>query len=424
MKRIVLQLIFLLVFLHSIGQNSLHTNRVLFIGNSYTYVNNLPQMVADVALSMGDTVLFDSNTIGGYTLQMHSVDATTLSKIMQGNWDYVVLQEQSQLPSFTITEVDTEVFPYARFLDSMINLYNPCAETMFYMTWGRKNGDASNCAVWPPVCTYQGMDSLLYLRYMMMADSNHAEVSPVGAVRHFIRDNSPSIELYQSDESHPTVEGTYAAACTFYTSIFRKNPELISFNSTLIQANADSIKHAAKVIGFDSLLKWNIGLYDQIAAFTYLSNGLRVDFTNSSSSYVSCKWYFGDGDSSILNNPIHIYQQSGTYLVTLIASTCGKSDTTYQTITVAISSIINIIEKQSQILVFPNPTKDELNIKVPNNSSDKTFIEIMDVYGSTLYKDSFNGTIYTIKIPFNKGVYFLSIIRDNEIVRFEKIILI
>lgn len=72
------------------------------------------------------------------------------------------------------------------------------------------------------MCTYAGMDSLLHLRYMMMAEDNHAVVSPVGAVWNYIRANFPLIELYSPDESHPSVAGSYAAACCFYTSIFRK----------------------------------------------------------------------------------------------------------------------------------------------------------------------------------------------------------
>ncbi|PKN95755.1 MAG: hypothetical protein CVU43_24110, partial [Chloroflexi bacterium HGW-Chloroflexi-5] len=114
------------------------TLRVLFLGNSYTYVNNLPQIVADMARSTGDSLIFASNTPGGYTLEGHSTNATSLSLIAQGGWNYVVLQEQSQLPSFTDSEVQSMVFPYARKLDSLINVADTCTETVFYMTWGRK----------------------------------------------------------------------------------------------------------------------------------------------------------------------------------------------------------------------------------------------------------------------------------------------
>jgi hypothetical protein len=77
-------------------------------------------MLKDAALSVNDTVIFDGNTPGGYTFQGHSTNATSLSKIMMGDWDYVVLQEQSQMPSFPDQQVASEVFPYAQKLDSIV----------------------------------------------------------------------------------------------------------------------------------------------------------------------------------------------------------------------------------------------------------------------------------------------------------------
>ena len=149
--------------------NLLHAQtRVLFIGNSYTAVNNLPQLTADCALSIGFAgfpMEIASSTPGGTTFQMHTTNATTQSLINQGNWDYVVLQEQSQLPSFPDAQVAAECFPYAAQLNDQILSIDSCTETVFYMTWGRQNGDSGNCASWPPVCTYEGMDSLLNLRY-------------------------------------------------------------------------------------------------------------------------------------------------------------------------------------------------------------------------------------------------------------------
>ncbi len=163
----------ILLCLFTLGQ----TQRVLFHGNSYTNVNNLPQITADIANSHGDTLIFDSNTPGGYIQQSHSTNQTTLNKIMAGPWDFVVLQEQSQLPSLPINQVEEQVFPYARrYLDCIINEHSPCNETMFYMTWGRKNGNIFNCDWWPPVCTYQGMDNLLRLRHIIMTDNNDAVV--------------------------------------------------------------------------------------------------------------------------------------------------------------------------------------------------------------------------------------------------------
>ena len=86
MKHIILLVCaFLLMPFALRGQQSKH---VLFVGNSYTEVNNLPQMVANVALSMGDTLVYSSNTPGGCTLQQHC-NNQSMTLIRQGGWDAV-----------------------------------------------------------------------------------------------------------------------------------------------------------------------------------------------------------------------------------------------------------------------------------------------------------------------------------------------
>lgn len=400
------------------------SKRVLFLGNSYTYVNNLPQLIASAATSTGDTLYFDSNTIGGFTLQGHASDATSLGKIASGNWDYVVLQEQSQLPSFEISQVESEVFPYARFLDSAIVANNPCAETVFYMTWGRKNGDASNCTLWPPVCTYQGMDSLLNLRYTMMADSNNAILSPVGAVWHYIRHNFPSIELYSADESHPSLAGSYAAACCFYTALFRKDPTLISFNSSLNTNDAANIRIAAKIIVYDSLYKWNIGKYDPLANFTYSTTANnQISFNNASIYSSDYNWNFGDGTYSLDTNPVHNYSTAGTYYISLISGNCGIHDTTSTWINVSTTSINpGFYEKNDSIKIFPNPANAELTI-----STDRFCNSNYRIYNSfgaiVIFGKCEQFPTYVDITTLSKGFYILELFTEtgkNIRFKFEK----
>lgn len=257
MKRI---LILLLILLQLLGHSQ--TRKVLFIGNSYTFFNDMPVIIANLASSGGATLNWQSSSLPGYTLQQHSNNSTTLGLIQIGGWDYVVLQEFSQYPSEPLPTVEVSVYPYARFLHSQVNSYNASARTMFYMTWGRRDGDADRCARLPEVCTYIGMDDLTRDRYMYMAQDNQAEVSPVGAVWRYIRQNYPSIELYGSDGSHPSEAGSYAAACSFYAVIFRKNPALLTYDFTLTATVADNIRKAAKAVVFDNLSNWYVGAYD------------------------------------------------------------------------------------------------------------------------------------------------------------------
>jgi hypothetical protein len=252
MKRVLLFFILTLQILFLYGQSY----NVLFIGNSYTEVNNLPQMISNMAQSTGDAITYQSHTPGGCTFQQHVSGAASL--IQHGEWDYVVLQEQSQLPSFPLNQFMNESYPYAQQLCEMIRQYNPDAKIVFYMTWGRKNGDQQNAPYYPPLGTYEGMDSLLFARYMMMASDNHAWVSPVGYVWHYIRDHYPDIELYSTDESHPSLVGTYAAACCFYTVFFQKNPQDIAFDSSLDPAITHIVKEVTRTQVYDSLAKWYV----------------------------------------------------------------------------------------------------------------------------------------------------------------------
>ena len=218
------------------------SKKVLFLGNSYTGVNNLPQIVHDVALSAGDTLVFDSYTPGGYQLIDHSLDVASQTKIMAGGWDYVVIQGQSQEPITLYNQFNSG----GGALYNLIKQYTPCAVTMPYMTWGRKNGDASNCVSFPVMCSYQGMDTTLRNRYLNLTTVINGEVSPVSVVWNYIRQNYPNIELYQADESHPSIAGSYAAACCFYASLFKKDPTLITYNFGLNASDATIIKNAVK----------------------------------------------------------------------------------------------------------------------------------------------------------------------------------
>ena len=414
MKRLF-NILFLFLSLTSFSQNrSIDSARVLFIGNSYTGVNNLPQLFSDVSASAGKYVYIDSNTPGGYTFQMHNTDVTTIAKIMQGGFDYVVLQAQSQEPSFPYGQFITSTYPYALSLDNLIKQYNPCAQTVFYMTWGRKNGDASNCASFPPLCTYEGMDSLLHLRYCLMADSIDALVSPVGAAWHYVRDNDPTLELYQSDESHPSMLGSYLAACCFYSTIFRSNPTQITYNSVLNPNEAMYIQNAVKTVVYDSLMKWNIGKFDPIANFIYTAGGNNTaNFTNQSANAVSYLWNFGDGSNSVLSNPSHTYALSGSHNVTLKAINCNRIDSLIKQVTVISTGINDNVG--SVFNLSPNPANVYITLEKSAISKDET-ISIYNMHGQLFMQHHIYKTFTTIDISrLSKGLYLILLNSDNNV---------
>lgn len=389
--------------------------RVLFLGNSYTQVNNLPDVISKLASAGGDSLYYAMYAPGGYTLQQHSTDPAALALIAQGNWDYVVLQDQSQLPSFEDGQVASEVYPYAKKLDSLIRVeMGDCARVMFYMTWGRKNGDASNCAIWPPVCTYQGMDSLLQLRYSIMADSNSAYLSPVAKVWRNLRTNTPGIELYQADESHPTVAGTYAAAMSFYAIMFNKNPTENSFNASLSTANALAIKVAAQTEVYVNRGEWK-----QYGSWPFIDSiGVETNGTNAfhfipvnPGNVISFSWDFGDG-SALSNSasPTHTYPQSGTYTACLVITSTCASDTFCTQVNVNVTGI-NESHLLSGITVYPNPAKDDLHI---DGITGKVSYALCDVTGTQVSHGAVAPAHNNINLRgLAAGLYFLNLSDDK-----------
>ena len=330
-------LFFLLLALPAISSSA--QTRVLFIGNSYTYVNGLPSLIQSLATIGGKTMVVDSALVGGYTFQNHSTDPTTLNKIRQGGWDFVVLQEQSQRPAFPPSQTAVEVFPYAQRLVDSIKKYSPCGKVVFFMTWGRRFGDQSNCASYPPICTYEGMSWRLRETYLQLAQTHQAFCAPVGWVwRKSIQDDS-TVVLHDSDNSHPNQTGSYLSACVLYSTIFQTRVLGNPFMYTLGHAPALRLQSMSDSVVFDSLSLWNITPFLPLKSqFTSQITGQHVQFSNQSTGNRTQLWNFGDGTTDTSRNPIHRYNSAGPFRASLTVSNGCKTDSSSQTFSVVLGN--------------------------------------------------------------------------------------
>jgi hypothetical protein len=224
--------------------------RVLFVGNSFTSVNDLPHALARIARSLGDPITVAAHAPGGQTLDGHSRDPSALEKIRERDWDFVVLQEQSQRPAFSPEQVEAQTIAPALRLNEIIHAAHPAAKVVFYETWGRKDGDSDNCRMLPAVCAYEGMQKRLDESYALMAVRSSAILAPVGEAWAKVRTEHPEIELYASDGIHPSLQGTYLAACVFYAVIFHKSPAG-SRSSGVDRSEALLLQKAAESVVFD-----------------------------------------------------------------------------------------------------------------------------------------------------------------------------
>lgn len=394
----ILVLVVLMVHVVALSQV---TKKVLFIGNSYIYSNDLPGMISNIANADGNTLIKDQNTIGGYTLQSHSTNATTLAKIAGNNWDYVVLQEQSQLPSFPYTQVQADVVPFAQDLCEAIRNSNDCAIPVFFDTWGRQNGDSQ----WDSIDTFTEMNQRLYNSYELMANANSALLSPVGiAFEQVYNDGSGTVsfaQLYSGDGSHPSVFGTYLAACIFYQQLFSES----IIGNTHVPAGMNNLQCdylqnvASEVLTVNDTIATSF--ISPLASFTFNVTDLSINFTNTSTHDFEWTWNFGDGNSSTLENPTHVYTSYGNYTVELIAIYCDSADTT--------SQLINIVPLGINLLthgltISGNPSADGYFIL--NHLETNESILIYDTQGNIVKQFFTSSKQETIQLP--KGIYFVN----------------
>lgn len=194
--------------------------RILWIGNSFTFFNDVPKMVEDMAKLNKIPVSTTRILKGGESFKGHLQNPELIRQLEKGGWDYVVMQEFSSTPAYSTKFIAENIFPYAAEIDSLAKKYSPEVETIYYMTWGHKNGNIRQTD-YPLDDTYDLMQDRIITTYIDLAYENGGTVAPVGIAWRNIRDKYPEIELYIDDNFHPSLEGSYLAALTLLGTIIK-----------------------------------------------------------------------------------------------------------------------------------------------------------------------------------------------------------
>ena len=230
----------LLYYVHPVPNTCLWDSdctRILFLGNSYTFVNDLPASFRQLAWSGGHRVETGLQAESGWTLQQHAEASSTASLIGGSTWRDVVLQEQSQLPANT-SDRRSSMYPAARTLVKEIG--DDGAQAVLFDTWARRGG-------WPEegLNGYNRMQDAIEQGYAEIAGEVGARVAPVGGAWLRLVNQGDADKLWQSDGSHPTTMGTYLGACVFYAFLFGQSPLGLSFQGDLSASDATAAQQAA-----------------------------------------------------------------------------------------------------------------------------------------------------------------------------------
>lgn len=298
--------------------------KILFIGNSYTLNNAMPSIFEKVAKSTGKNVEVTMNAKGGHTFEMHCQRPEMFETIKSKKWDYVILQGFSLELSYPVEKIDTATIPYFNKILDSIYTNNPCTNVMLYMTWGYENGHTKEDST----DTFLKMADRVEFGYTYLSELFNIPIVPVGYSWKGIRAQHTDVKLYDADQMHPSIFGSYLAACTFYSAIFKGKVKGTSvyMPKSISAIIADKIHEVAYQQVVQNLDKFKLHLNSYgIKAETGTKNKYSVNCTSSYPNASDVSWDFGDGTTSSELNTRHYYAKPGEYLVKLkVNDICGE----------------------------------------------------------------------------------------------------
>ena len=179
--------------------------RVLFIGNSLTYWNDLPSMVEALAKASGQRRLaYKVIAFADFSLEDHWNQGDSRKAIARGGWDIVVLQ---QGPSASVAGRQSLLEDARRFAQE---IHSRGARPALFM-------------VWPQAHRRQDFERAIE-SYRLAADEVGGLLFPVGEAWRAAWKRNPDLALYSTDGLHPTAAGSYLAALIIYEQLYGQSP--------------------------------------------------------------------------------------------------------------------------------------------------------------------------------------------------------
>jgi hypothetical protein len=199
-------LIFLTVSLFAQIQN--RTEKMLFIGNSFTYYNGGLEkhfMLFSASAKKAKNIIATRATKGGATLRILHNQKWVHDSIRNG-YDVVVLQED--IPELTEHNT-TAFFDYATLFHKEIN--ETGSKSVLFMAWPYER------------LNWISMDQIAEA-HQFIGKKLGIPVAPVGLALMNALKERPSLAMLGKDKEHETIHGSYLAVCVIYATIFKNSP--------------------------------------------------------------------------------------------------------------------------------------------------------------------------------------------------------
>ena len=220
--------------------------KILFIGNSFTYFNDLPAMTEELLKAAGSVCRADSVTKGGaylheYTDPEHELNRRFAETYGGESYDFVVLQDQSFNPAGNKADFMSAVSTLA----AALRAGGKRPTLLFYQTWAYRYGSEKLSGTG---IDYETMRLRLKAAYEEAAARFGGRCIPVGTAFAAACTLYPDIVLYNDDAYHPTPAGTYLAALLFANAVADVDINALPDIDALSANNCERLRYIASAL--------------------------------------------------------------------------------------------------------------------------------------------------------------------------------
>lgn len=348
------------------------TTRILFIGNSFTYFNNMPQIVKAIADSADIPVITGMHAPGGISVgdtaqgsMAHMNNPALFSLIRSKKWDYTVIQDnQGRFVR------DSAVFPGAsRVVQGHLNIMdsvkknNDCAKIILFGGWAWKNG-------MPPFGN-TGIECIqrILVNYCVLNDTMKETIAPIGTAWIKAVNYLPAVNLWDPDDAHPSYAGSYLTASVIFSTIFNQAAKSFSYTGSLSPSVAYNLRAFADTSVFETSFhtRFNLGGVRKLL----IQN--NSDILTVPGTYQSYAWY----KNTILigTSPAINFTGNGTYRVEVIDNdNCIVKSCNYTELATGLNDLVS-----EDTEIYPNPVKTGGQLFISGTSWNK--VEIVSMAG-------------------------------------------
>lgn len=403
MKKLFLPLFTLLIFSFANAQT-----KVLFLGNSFTYTYDIPTLFEGLANSAGISVSVDERTTAGIAvydqasqgLLGHINDSQSQSKISSQNWDYIVVQDN--MGAWVANYITGTAGNANVTLANQIKANFNCTHIIYMAAWGPEGGVPS--LGYPNETTQSCIERIHtnFVDYNNSVNTYDEIVSPVG--KSWIQSLSqiPSVDLYHTDNTHPSLAGSYLTAATLFVSIFKKDPINLSYTGGVNSSTASTMRS----IAWSKVTNGTIYNTTNLAGHTpgISANGNQLTATGFSAPY---QWYLNGNSISGATSVTHNAISNGIYTV-LGTDPEGCSDFSFE-----YNMITTGVAENTLVTDFKLKTLSSNQFEL--SSDVMGTIYVYNLQGKLIESLQKNENTSIINIDNNaKGLYFISLINENQ----------